>query len=278
MTAGIHLVCREMTRHYIPERKRLTAMCLIVYKPEGRKFDRSIITNAMFTNGDGWGLMWVEKGKIKTLKSVDMDSLFSTLDKLKEDSTAMSLHLRQATHGPIIKDNCHPFVSPCKEFAMMHNGVISYTKMEGTESDTRAFCRETAWPLMTALGYEAAHDAIDLADKSGSRLIFVNRAGRFLCTGKWHERDGLRYSNSYSFVTYKPLSYKPLGYSTFSAFEPCDFAEMGDMTHRGILELCRRDPDYVAQLITDFFGTLHDEAFTDYEPEYTDEPIDVDAF
>lgn len=262
-----------MTRHSTtPERKRRIAMCLIVYKPEGRKFDRTVITNAMWSNGDGWGLMWVVNGKIKTLKSVSMDTLFSTLDKLNEDSVAMSLHLRQATHGPIIKDNCHPFVSPCKEFAMMHNGVISYTKMEGTESDTRAFCRETAWPLMTALGYEAAHDAIDLADKSGSRLIFVNRAGRFLTTGKWHERDGLRYSNNYSFAAYTPRTY-----STFSAFEPYDLIEMSDMTHEAIVKLCRQNPELVATLISDYLGCYtEDAAFTDYEPEYVDEPVDID--
>lgn len=257
-----------MTRHSTtPERKRRIAMCLIVYKPEGRKFDRTVITDAMWSNGDGWGLMWVVNGKIKTLKSVSMDTLFSTLNKLNEESFAMSLHLRQATHGPIIKDNCHPFVSPCKEFAMMHNGVVSYTKMEGTESDTRAFCRETAWPLMTALGYEAAHDAIDLADRSGSRLIFVNRAGRFLTTGKWYERDGLNYSNNYSFVTRKSV----MNFLN----EPYDFTEMGDMSHRAILELCRRDPEYVATLITDYFGNIQ-EAFTDYEPEYVDEPVDID--
>jgi hypothetical protein len=30
-------------------------MCLIVYKPEGRMFDRDIIETGIYGNSDGWG-------------------------------------------------------------------------------------------------------------------------------------------------------------------------------------------------------------------------------
>ena len=247
-------------------------MCLIVYKPQGYKFDRAIINNAMVFNSDGWGLMWVQNGKIKTLKNTDMSKLYTALDKLEEAQLSISLHLRMATHGPIIKDNCHPFTSPCKQFAMMHNGVVSYAKMIGTESDTRAFCRETAWPALTQyFSYDDGIDAIEAADRSGSRLIFLNSNGQFRITGQWCDRDGLKYSNSQSFVSYRSIG------TRFRVTDPYDLTEMADMSSRDILSLCRNDPDYVAALISEYFGSFEPEDYTD-EPQYCDEPIDVEAF
>jgi len=242
-------------------------MCLIVYKPEGRTFDRDIIETGMFGNSDGWGLMYVKNGKIVVKKSTVMDSLFTTLDKIDESAQAMSLHLRYATHGPVVTENCHPFVSPSKEFAMMHNGVISKMNIKGSESDTRAYCRDVAWDVLDKMGYESGVDFLEASDDSGSRFAYVNRAGRFMLAGKWIDRDGLKYSNAGGFWSTKKLDLRGLT----SHYEPQDLIEMSDMTHTEIVKLCRDQPDYVAMLISDYLGCYVAE-------DYLDDPIDVDAF
>ena len=47
-------------------------MCLIIASPEGKVPEREILENAALTNRDGWGVSWLEGGKLFTRKSPKM--------------------------------------------------------------------------------------------------------------------------------------------------------------------------------------------------------------
>ena len=159
-------------------------MCLIVYKPRGIKLppDKEI-AEAMDTNSDGFGYMYLKDNYIHIVKGAmnpnEVELLFNQLpDDINQ--LPMVMHFRLATHGSVNPANCHPFPITtdkgvlglteleCKT-AVAHNGIIpskfvdaKYVKRvwvqgkkqpddEDELSDTGLFVREYLAPMGKAI-------------------------------------------------------------------------------------------------------------------------------
>ena len=120
-------------------------MCIIVYKPAGKRLpSENILKNCFINNPDGAGIM------IKTEKGIQIQKGYMYFKHLKNAITELekqyntkeleiAIHFRYATHGTINEGNCHPFPLSRKtkeltdkqgifDSAIMHNGIISFAK------------------------------------------------------------------------------------------------------------------------------------------------------
>jgi hypothetical protein len=226
-------------------------MCLIVHKPAGRAFNLDLITQAASVNRDGFGLMWPEDGKLQTVKILDMTQLRHTVELFnKRPEIEAGLHLRYATHGTISNDNCHPFSR--NGFGLMHNGIISHVKTKGDESDTRAFCRAYAWPMLRRHGINV-DTVYQLASLHGpgNRLLVADSAGNFARTGDWTEVEGCQYSNTSYFWSSKSFAKRAR-----IDFQPDSILDMSSWSYHKIARYVKNNPKIVTDLIYQFFDDI----------------------
>lgn len=208
-------------------------MCVILYNPTGVAYDEREIRNASTTNDDGFGIMWLEDGQVKTFKGIlSADDIVSTLKEFAGVPNAV--HLRFATHGPVIPNLCHPFrVTPedaTQQVFMMHNGVLYEhgNRAENHESDTLVFARDRQKDI--TVFKQDGHDETELFFNedyvnfmetmiSGDRMIFLRDDGtvRILSQKNWHvdKETGIWYSNRYS-VQDRPR-YNPRSWASMAA-------------------------------------------------------------
>lgn len=186
-------------------------MCLIIHNPRGERYNPREIRNARGCNSDGFGVMWVENGKVQTYRGlIDSDEILKILATL--EGVANTIHLRFATHGPAVQDLCHPFkVTPDDadhQAYLMHNGVLFDQAMRAAEdeSDTLIFARELAEDVR-AFGTSDilfTDDYIGYMERTitGDKVIITRDDGAtvLLNRDRWHEdeKTGMLYSNLYS--------------------------------------------------------------------------------
>jgi len=227
-------------------------MCVILYNPNGVKYNEREIRNACATNDDGFGVMWLENGKVKSFRGIlSANEIVETLNSF--DGVPNVVHLRFATHGPVVPDLCHPFqVTPDdadQKVMMMHNGVLYEhgQRAKHHESDTLVFARDrqddvrqfgTSDIIFDEDYVKYMEDVI-----SGDRMIFLRDDGKvqILSQRNWHvdEETGIWYSNRYSVADrprYDPRSWASLASTalaanraaTNSAQDPETFGELAD--------------------------------------------------
>lgn len=160
-------------------------MCVIIYKPQGLKISKSILSDCWDNNSDGAGVIIPDRCP-KVFKGImklkHLENILSTLTD-KE----LIVHLRWATHGAKNKENTHPF--PCgKDRYLAHNGVMNKYGISGTDgiSDSAHFADD-----MRILGTEALRR---LLDSMGQKFALVNR-NKITLHGDFHEKNGLKFSN-----------------------------------------------------------------------------------
>jgi len=179
---------------------------VILYNHLGQKLNKSHLEVAYSNNPHGYGFMWVEGGRLNTIKGLcDFDQIWSMAQELS--GFAYSLHLRWRTTGVIADAQCHPFKILDKDadgidFYVMHNGTIFDMPKHDKKSDTQIFSeRFRAKILANDPSYRLSYihkleNVIGKHNKmvfmtSDSRTMFVNKqAGKFI--------DGVWYSNTYS--------------------------------------------------------------------------------
>jgi predicted glutamine amidotransferase len=94
-------------------------------------------------NSDGWGVMFPENGRIRTIHSMSgVEELIRVTDRLR--GVPHSIHFRFRTRGEVGEAQCHPFeILNKKEHGMdlwmMHNGTFSGVPVEDTDSDSKIF-------------------------------------------------------------------------------------------------------------------------------------------
>ncbi|WP_196140409.1 glutamine--fructose-6-phosphate transaminase (isomerizing) [Aliikangiella sp. G2MR2-5] len=72
---------------------------------------------------DSWGLAFPNDNRLETFKS--LDSLQTAEAEQFDLPVDIALgHTRWATHGKVNTQNCHPHVSTCGRFALVHNGIV----------------------------------------------------------------------------------------------------------------------------------------------------------
>lgn len=128
-------------------------MCVIISREADVLLPYGKLEIACDINKDGFGLSWVERGKIKTVRSLEKNNPKAIDKELKRLAhKKVFLHLRHATVGEITDENSHPFFPlETKELqvGLMHNGTLfKYKPLKGTESDTKVFSETFVRPLL----------------------------------------------------------------------------------------------------------------------------------
>jgi hypothetical protein len=116
-------------------------MCVIIKKKAGVHIPPDMLELACDINKDGFGLSWVNKKKLVTIRDIkknDHTVIRAELEKHKD--IEVFLHLRHSTVGVIDLDNSHPFF-PLEEddgleVGFMHNGTLfDYVPAVNSEAD-----------------------------------------------------------------------------------------------------------------------------------------------
>ena len=134
-------------------------MCLIIQTDKPKQLSTRLLETAYENNSDGFGVMFVNKGKLHTHKIVpktfkDIEKIW---DKYKSMDIPMGIHFRFATNGDTNKAMSHPFqvLSRAKgddrDMWVMHNGPQLPTPMiDSNKSDTHQFVKWVLRPQLSA--------------------------------------------------------------------------------------------------------------------------------
>jgi len=181
-------------------------MCIIIYNETGKAHNQKYLATAFDNNPHGVGIMWVEDGKLKTLRGLFSKKRFLKIVK-DFDGVPHAIHLRWRTRGKISKEMCHPFrVSPKghPRTMMMHNGTITSMKINSKQSDTALFAKSLKSQLKKtstdALFADKTLRGIEKAIDSWNKLLFMREDGKVSIVNPqlWYSEDGIMYSNDYS--------------------------------------------------------------------------------
>ena len=118
-------------------------MCIIALTTKGKLVKKEKLLNMTRSNSHGFGISWIENGKVKTFKSMDnkkfIEKAIDIQSKFYNESEIL-IHCRIATSGKTDIKNCHPFPVD-NDTVFAHNGVLDEEVAEGTatKSDTRIF-------------------------------------------------------------------------------------------------------------------------------------------
>lgn len=201
-------------------------MCLLIFKPAGKRIPVSHLINAADANPHGAGIACAKNGRLHVLKSPKWsgeeiaEELYSLVDY------PAIVHFRLATHGSKNAVNTHPFLaSPTVAFA--HNGVLyGYGDDKRDVSDTRDFMEREVSPLLEkgiglksrafrrhARKWEKAigYNKFVLLNAKGDSLIVRESLGLWR-EGVWYSNDSfLPYVERYTFKSRKSRKGKEAG-------------------------------------------------------------------
>ncbi len=156
-------------------------MCIIALtKKENTPITKERFYKMDSANSDGIGIMWREKGEVKTQKFLSKtqadDGYKFYLSLLELDGVDdICVHFRLSTHWGVSLDNTHPFKYTEGGY-MVHNGVMNlYSKEHPNKSDTRLLAE-----FMESFGgndllYSPVFASMLMAIKGWSRFVFMNK-------------------------------------------------------------------------------------------------------
>lgn len=235
-------------------------MCIIVYKPQGRKLPNVETLRACWDNNPhGAGMMWPDGNSVRIQKgymSWDAfeEALFDLSERVDLVDTPVAFHFRIATHGSVKPGCCHPFAVKDSfehmrqtyiraDVGFMHNGTLSGLPTDDATSDSMAFAKSVLVPLKAMCDdFMSDKRAIRVIDGStqGSRFLLMSKDGRVRKFGQWIEDDDILYSNG----NYKPYFSNQLNeprempFDAWMAFGEFD----GDMSRYSMFDACRDCP------------------------------------
>lgn len=186
-------------------------MCIIVYKPKGKKVDLNTLKTCYNHNSDGCGFMYPTKKGVKVEKGfMNYNDFVSAVEKV-DNNKPIVYHFRIATHGGVCEEMTQPFnvserlidivTGGVSDFGLAHNGIIKLTKDARGISDTALFVKEYASYLLN--GDERAYKAIS-ALTDNNRIAIMEKNGNVHLLGEWQKDKGIYYSND-SYKEYKFL-------------------------------------------------------------------------
>ena len=190
-------------------------MCIIIYKPKGKRLKKEILEECHRCNKDGMGYMYPMDGKVHIEKELTDFKKFYKAYEQKFVKTNLDLkvpivwHFRIKTHGDISLENCHPFhINGSTDMAFAHNGYISNvdTPTGSIKSDTVIF-RDLILNNMPKKWFNNKALVLLLTKFiNTNKLAFLDKFGNVNILNKdlgQEDKDGIWYSNgSYKIVEY----------------------------------------------------------------------------
>lgn len=170
-------------------------MCLIFHKPAEIEFPEYAIKSSFTLNNDGFGLMHVKNGRVRTYRKMAKTSgeVFSIVQRYRDQE--MAGHMRLATSGDVNKKMCHPLKILRKEtdgadLYMMHNGVMNFLPTENKRgSDTWHLAELWLKPWLKREGPDLVQDEkfqfmIQRFIGGTNKLLFLDDMGRYTFINK----------------------------------------------------------------------------------------------
>lgn len=166
-------------------------MCILLFKPQGKKLDKDIYQNCYTNNDDGAGFAYLKDNKIFTVKGFfSFGEFWENFEPLEE--YAQIVHFRVGTSGFSAGENCHPW-RVNSDLVFAHNGIIPIGRQNQSWSDTGNYCefvlkpltksfpdwwkqKEFKWMMEAALG---STNKLVLLDKDGHHEIFNEKEGEW---------------------------------------------------------------------------------------------------
>lgn len=182
-------------------------MCIIFYNETGKLYDKDEISVSYDNNPHGVGLMWIEDGKVQTLRGLfKKEQLFDILGHF--EGVPHALHLRWRTKGAITKDQCHPFRASHKgsdqSVHLMHNGTIFNLNPPEGYSDTHMFAsklQDVTREYGTDMLFEESFlRKCERNIKSFNKVILLRDDGQvaIMNPDEWTVKNEIWYSNTCS--------------------------------------------------------------------------------
>lgn len=173
-------------------------MCIIITKESSAKpLPEEIFETIWDNNPNGGGILYHD-GKRATLKKGIMTKkeFLEEAKKVNKKGIAYIMHTRIATHGPVIPENTHPFVSKTLGFA--HNGMFNLEPLP-QKTDSESFFE---WTIAdkTFEWCEENKFLLDMATDGCRCAIMDLKTGRImhLCEEDWKTNkayNGYKFSN-----------------------------------------------------------------------------------
>ncbi len=164
-------------------------MCVAIHKPAGVVLTKADVENMYFQNSDGFGAAWMERGQLKTFRSVpkSTDEAWQHYKSLHLKKYPAIIHYRLATHGSVRVDNSHPFPVIDGMF-MIHNGILDVRGLgldcSGDRTDTEAYIERYLRPVLatTSTPFDLIHEPSFLSmvgeHIGGNKFVFLTSDGR----------------------------------------------------------------------------------------------------
>ena len=177
-------------------------MCVVIVKPTGSTVDVDDLRQCWYSNPQGAGIAWAEKGKLYIEKGIMEWGVFKEFWEARDwtDVSAI-IHFRIATHGKVDEDNTHPFWVFPGQLAFAHNGMMDFEKESQTISDTQVFNRYILKQLpRNFLSNSGIRVMMEDFIGSGNKLAFIDKDGEISIvneeSGMW-ESNGCWFSNEH---------------------------------------------------------------------------------
>lgn len=166
-------------------------MCILIVKPAGAALPpQHLLSKYAKRNPHGYGYATANK----VYKSLSYSAFMRQLSK--EDPTQpMLIHMRYATHGSKVRENCHPFKDEVTGVAFAHNGILPVRPL-GDMTDSETAFRLYFQPKLSKSGIYSCSLANAVYNiLGGSKVAFIDPEGHIKTFGNFIEIDGVYYSN-----------------------------------------------------------------------------------
>ena len=164
-------------------------MCVIIYKSEKISLNFKTLALAVKDNPDGLGVAFFDNNEWIVRKTLN-----PTEKKIKEflrltEGKKTIFHARKATSGKIDLKNTHPFFDD--NFILFHNGILpTLNGIDQNRSDSSLLF------LLLKNNLLDKHQILkNLADKTHSRFLLIEKNKQPIFFGKWQNYQGLKVSN-----------------------------------------------------------------------------------